>query len=263
MNINPTTIHNNNPFSNFQSNDESSNGLIDINILRNHIKSAEEFLNNIIEENIISVNNIDDHNKKYFIKEFSVVKNFLTSLELSKILSFPFLNFDQTIYLNLTANELTFIPKEFNNLIKLETLILNNNKINKIENLENLSHLKRLELRNNKVKEFKGLENKQNIEILSLSCNLLEKIEEENFFEFPKLKEIGLFGNFLGDEKNLEENSKQLDKVLDLLLRKAGNLSSIYIGGNHFLHLTQAEIRRKIKEYKFKILSKLDGQNLD
>lgn len=249
-----------------KSANESSENLIEINILRNNIKSAEDFLNNLKQEKIVNINNDENSeniSKIYSIKEFSVIKNFLNSPELSKILSFDFFNFEKTTYLNLTANDLTFIPKEFRSLVNLETLILNNNKIIKIENLEGLSNLRRIELRSNKIKEFEGLENKEKLEILSLSCNLLEKIEEKNFCEFPSLKEIGLFGNFLGNEQNMEENLKQLGIVLDLLSRKAGNVSSIYLGGNHFLHLDQAEIHRKIKEFHFKNLSKLDGQNLN
>lgn len=269
MNITLSPIKNNNIKTNKtvnenKSSDESANDLIDINILRNNIKSAEDFLNNLKAEKIIELNNTEEEqNKIYFIKEFSVIKNYLNSLELSKILLLPFFNFKKTIYLNLTANELTFIPKDISNLCCLESLILNNNKISKIENLENLINLRRLELRSNKIKEFQGLANKPNLETLSLSCNLLQKIDEENFFEFPSIKEIGLFGNFLGDEKNAEENSKQLDKVLDLLSRKAWNLFSLYLGGNHFLHLDLVEVKRKIKECKFKNLSKLDGQTLD
>ena len=238
-----------------------SNNFIDITIIRNHLKSADDFLKNLKEENLINLN--DNKNQKYFIKEFSVIKNFLNSLELSKILNFSFLTFENTTYFDMTATELTFIPKEINNLLNLETLILNYNKINKIENLVNLSKLKRLGLRSNRIREIEGLENKNNLQILTLSCNLLENIDDENFCDFPSLNEIGLFGNFLGDENNKEENYKQLDKVLDLLSRRASNLSSIYLGGNHFLHLDQAELRKRIKEYNFKSLNKLDGQYLN
>lgn len=68
-----------------------------------------------------------------------------------KFLFFPKFNFNQTIYLNFTANSLVTIPLELGLLINLETLILNNNKITKIENLENLVLLKRLELRSNQI----------------------------------------------------------------------------------------------------------------
>jgi len=260
---------NNNSKASDNFNNISSKFLIDIdvNIIRNNIKSAEDFLNKLISEKTIELDNLDkiydDLNKKYSIKEFSLIINYLNSTELRKILVFTFLNFENTTYLNLTANDLTFIPREISNLQSLETLILNNNKINIIENLENIRNLKRLELRCNKVKEFIGLGNKPYLKTLSVSCNLLEKIEEENFYDFPCLQEIGLFGNFLGDEKNPEENLSQLDKLLDMLSRKAANLSSIYLGGNHFLHLNQTEVMRKISEYKFKNLSKLDGQNLN
>lgn len=242
---------------------DSSNNILDINILKSKIQSAEDFLNNLKEENILFLNQKNLSDKNYSIKEFSVIKNYLNTSELSKILNFTFLSFVNTTYINLTANELNFIPSEFSNLLNLEILILNNNKISKIENLENLSKLKRLELRSNRIKEFSGLENKQQLEILTLSCNLIKQIEEEKFYDFPSLKEIGLFGNFLGDEKNMEENARELDKVLELLVKKASNITSIYLGGNHFLHMDLDYIKKRINDFCFKKLIKLDGQLLN
>lgn len=232
---------------------------IDINILKNNIKTAEDFLK-YFEENKIKLH--DDLNNEYInhIRDFTIIKNYLTTPEISKIFNFNYFQFENSKYINLTANEIITIPIEFNNLFNLEVLILNNNKIKHIENLENLRKLTRLELRSNKIKEFIGLDNKPNLEILSLSCNLLEKIEEDFFPEFGKLKEIGLFGNFLGNDKNMEENMKYFDKLMSVIFKKASNIESIYIGGNHFLHFEQLDLLKKIKNLNFKNLKKLDGQ---
>lgn len=121
--------------------------VININILRNKINTFEDFIKYIEESKLFD----NESDKTYFVRSFSVVKNYLTSSHVSKIFVFPKFNFNQTIYLNFTANSLVTIPLELGLLINLETLILNNNKITKIENLENLVLLKRLELRSNQI----------------------------------------------------------------------------------------------------------------
>jgi Leucine-rich repeat (LRR) protein len=55
--------------------------------------------------------------------------------------------------LNLTANSLNLIPENFKKWNNLKVLILNNNKITKIENLNNMNELERLELREIKLKK--------------------------------------------------------------------------------------------------------------
>jgi len=76
------------------------------------------------------------------------------------------------------------------------------------------------------------------------------------------LKEIGLFGNYLGIE-NEEENLKQLENLFQIFQKNARELTSIYIGGNHFLHLDYSIIIEKIKKFNFNKLNKLDGQFID
>ena len=75
--------------------------------------------------------------------------------------------------INLTANDLTSIPDIFKSLTALNILILNNNKIEKISNLDNLTKLEKLELRGNKITKIENLNNLQNLQKLTLSCNLI------------------------------------------------------------------------------------------
>ena len=167
---------------------------LDITIQRNNIKTSEDFFNYVEKNKIFSLDQADD----IYINELSIIKNYLTTIEFSKILNFTKLNFNNFKYLNFTANELTNIPSEFNSFINLEILILNNNKIKIIENLENIKTLKRLEMRANKILKFENLSNKPNLEYLSVSCNFLTKINIEECDDLFNLKELGLFGNYLG-----------------------------------------------------------------
>ena len=90
------------------------------------------------------------------------------------------------------------IPEEINELINLECLIFNNNKIKSIANLEKLRNLKQLELRSNKIEKIENLENNENLFTLTLSCNLISEINEKELSYLCKLEEFGLFGNYLG-----------------------------------------------------------------
>jgi len=61
------------------------------------------------------------------------------------------------------------IPKEIAFCSNLERLILNNNKIKKIDNLETLASLKSLELRSNRIEKWENLEKLTNLVIVCLS----------------------------------------------------------------------------------------------
>lgn len=135
-------------------------------------------------------------------------------------------------------------------------MILNNNKIEHIRNIEKLKNLKRLELRQNKLKIINGFQDLKNIELLTLSCNQIKVVEDQHIGEWIKLKELGLFGNFLGNAEDNCDNIIQFKYLLDVLKKKTPNLSNLYIGGNHFTNINKPNII--VKEF-LPYISKIDG----
>ena len=177
---------------------------------------------------------------------------------------------------NFTANNIELIPEIINSMTELKILILNNNKIQKISNLENLTKLEKLELRGNKITKVEGLNNLKNLTKITLSCNLITKIEENDFPQIDTLTELGLFGNYIGFEnkaldKNInDKNIELLKKFEEMIKNKFKNLKGIYIGGNFFtnLNMNNDDGRNDKKEENYKCIIKsiipnidIDGQN--
>ena len=106
----------------------------------------------------------------------------------------------QEVY--LTANSLTEIPKWLEILKNtLEVLILNRNSIQELSPiLTSFTKLRRLELQGNRISEVvrEYIEPLQDLEYVSLSWNWISNIDD--FPKLPKLKFLGLFGNYLGQE---------------------------------------------------------------
>ena len=180
---------------------------------------------------------------------------------------------NKIIKINLTANNLEYIPDIFKSLQELKILILNNNKIQKIENLDFLSKLEKLELRGNKITKIENLNNLKCLKKLTLSCNLISNIDENDLPKNDELIEFGLFGNYLGienkqfDTKINEENIQKLKKFSEIIKEKFKNLNGLYIGGNFFTNLIcSLSNENKDDNYK-KIIGSIlpdiivDGQN--
>lgn len=79
----------------------------------------------------------------------------------------------ELIYLHLNNNKINKITN-VNCLKKLEYLFLSNNRVKKIENLESLSILRDLDLSNNKIKKVENLENLTSLLFLDLDGNLIK-----------------------------------------------------------------------------------------
>ena len=233
----------------------------------------EDFINYITNNN--KELDVNKNNEKIIYESFICIKNYITSNELNNILNLGIFKFslNKIIKINITANNLESIPDIFKSLINLKTLILNNNKITKIENLDFLSKLEKLELRGNKITKIDNLNNLKCLKKLTLSCNLISKIEENDLPEIAELTEFGLFGNYLGvenkefDIKINEENIQQLKIIGNIIKKKFKNLKGLYIGGNYFTNLIcNITIENKEENYKKIIKSILpdiiiDGQN--
>lgn len=222
----------------------------DIFIAKGNINTYEEM-----------VEAVKQQKSKKFIKSLVIIKNYVTF----DVIDNFYFNFKEDLQnltkINLTANKLNKIPNCFNDLKNIEIIVLNNNKIEVIENLDNLTKLKRLELRGNKIKKIQGLEHNKDLELLTLSSNLITKINKDDFPEDPfnNMKELGLFGNYLGDENNEEENLNQLKELASLLAEKFPNITALYIGGNHFCIIN--EVNTLLKKL-IPTVTNIDGKNI-
>ncbi|CAI2378034.1 unnamed protein product [Moneuplotes crassus] len=104
----------------------------------------------------------------------------------------------------LSVNDIEEIPPCLT-MVKntLEKLILSRNAIKwaeSSETLKSLVNLRHLELQGNLIKriQYEDINALEKLEYLSLSCNKLETVE--GMPEWPNLKFLGLFGNYLGEE---------------------------------------------------------------
>ena len=216
---------------------------MEIKINKQYIHTKEDFIKYIKEQNKDINPNIFDE-KKIF-ENIILVKNYITTKDLNDILQLEMFKFslNKIIKINLTANNLESIPEIFRSLSELKIVILNNNKIQKISNFENLSKLEKLELRGNKITKIENLNHLQKLNVLTLSCNLINNIEENDFPKIDELKELGLFGNYLGIEnkkfdKTINENNIELLKKFSIIIKsKFKSLKGLYIGGNFFTNL--------------------------
>ena len=245
---------------------------MELKINKKYIHSVEDFKKVILEENKdIDLNKEDD---KIIYENIILIKNYLLSKDINDILNLGLFKYSlpKIIKINLTANNIESIPDIFNSLKELKILILNNNKIEKITNLENLTKLEILELRGNKINKVEGLNNLTNLTKLTLSCNLITNIEEKDFPKIDSLLEFGVFGNYLGienrefDEKINDENIKKLTNFIQILNIKFNKLKSLYIGGNFFTNLNKPKDNNINGNYKDIIKSIIpniiiDGQN--
>lgn len=244
---------------------------MEIKVNKQYIHSKDDFIKYFTDYN----KNLDvkKSDEKKIYENLIFTKNYLTSKDVNDILQLEMFKFslNKISKINLTANNLESIPDIFKSLPELKILILNNNKIQKISNLENLTKLEKLELRGNKITKIENLNDLQNLKKLTLSCNLISDIEENDLPKIDNLIEFGLFGNYLGVEnkkfdKNINDKNIQiLKKFSEMIKLKFINLKGLYIGGNFFTNLI-INLSNNDGDYKNIISSILpniiiDGQN--
>ena len=229
---------------------------MEIKINKKYIHSLEDFIKIISEENKDIDVHKSDETKIY--ENIILIKNYLTANELNNILKLEMFNpsINKLQKVNFTANNIELIPEIINSMTELKILILNNNKIQKISNLENLIKLEKLELRGNKITKIEGLNNLKNLTKITLSCNLITSIEENDFQQIDTLIELGLFGNYLGIENKIldkdinDKNIELLKKFIILIKNKFKNLKALYIGGNFFTNLNIFNGDKENENYK-------------
>jgi Leucine-rich repeat (LRR) protein len=229
---------------------------MELKINKKYIHSLEDFIKTISEENKDIDVHKSDETKIY--ESIILIKNYLATNDLNNIIKLEMFNpsINKLQKVNFTANNIELIPEIINSMKELKILILNNNKIQKISNIENLIKLEKLELRGNKITKIEGLNNLKNLTKITLSCNLITNIEENDFPKIDTLIELGLFGNYLGIEnktldKNINDKNIELLKNFGVLIKnKFKNLKGLYIGGNFFTNLNIINDDKENEDYK-------------
>ena len=229
---------------------------MELKINKKYIHSLEDFIKTISEENKDIDVHKSDETKIY--ESIILIKNYLATNDLNNIIKLEMFNpsINKLQKVNFTANNIELIPEIINSMKELKILILNNNKIQKISNIENLIKLEKLELRGNKITKIQGLNNLKNLTKITLSCNLITNIEENDFPKIDTLIELGLFGNYLGIEnktldKNINDKNIELLKNFGVLIKnKFKNLKGLYIGGNFFTNLNIINDDKENEDYK-------------
>ena len=248
---------------------------MELRINKKYIHSIEDFVKVVSEEYKDLDVHKPDENKVH--ESFIIIKNYLTSNDLNNIFKLEMFKFsiNKIHKLNLTANNIESIPEIFNSMKELKIIILNNNKIQKISNLDNLTKLEKLELRGNKLAKIEGINNLKNLIKLTLSCNLITNIEENDLPQSDSLIELGLFGNYIGIEnkkfeKNInDKNIEILKKFVEMIKTKFKNIKGLYIGGNFFTNLNISNNDNNEENSNYKEIIKniipgiiIDGQNV-
>lgn len=226
-----------------------------LKIVKGYINNKEDFFN-YTDKNFPGLFKEEDNKK---IDEIIIIKNYLTTIELNSIIDNIKNLISNLVKLNLTANNLDLIPENFQILQNMKILILNNNKIRKIEHLNKMNELERLELRGNKIEKIEGLHFSNKIHTLTLSSNLIKSIKNEDLPKNDYLEELGLFGNYIGDNENVTNNEQILNNLCKILSQNFINLKSLYIGGNYISKINTFKL---IIKNEIKSLKLLDGHNI-
>lgn len=124
-------------------------------------------------------------------------------------------------------------------LDNLESLRLDNNLIDKIENLDHLKNLKSLDLSFNCIKHIEGLNNLSNLSDLILYNNQIELVSFNSIKSLKKLKILSISNNKLTDLAELLRALKPI-KSLEVLTVKGNPFNSDNESRNYLLaNLTQ------------------------
>jgi len=144
------------------------------------------------------------------------------------------------------------IPRLIEILTNLEYLYLQNNKIQKIENLDSLPNLEYIYLNNNQIQKIENLETFPNLEILYLQNNKIQKIE--NLETLPNLKTLDLHNNQIQKIENLETfpnleilylHNNKISRIENL--ETLTNLEILYLHNNKISRIENLETLTNLK----------------
>jgi Leucine-rich repeat (LRR) protein len=127
---------------------------------------------------------------------------------------------------------------------RVEVLILNHQRIHKIDNLHKLTNLRRLSLIDNRIMSIEGLENCTLLEELCLEKNKIYQIQNLHHLHFLKKLDLGknkitkLLG--LNNLENITQLSLEDNEITSIKgLEYLKNLMELYIGNNLLQNLNE------------------------
>lgn len=172
------------------------------------------FLENLDKENSKKLKKIDEENpeneKNEDFDEEEKKKNQEKELQERKVLNMDIILKAIYFYEKTNPNFKENLSKDEEKelLINLETLLLNDKKISKINSLDIFDKLQELYLQRNFIMKIEGLNYLRNLEVLSLNNNFIKKIE--NLSHLKTLRILDLSDNLI-DNFQIEEIPKNLN----------------------------------------------------
>ena len=116
------------------------------------------------------------------------------------------------IEIDLSSNNLEFVPIILTELPQLQIVRIHGTKISNMDNLEKLSNLVELHLYGNRIKKIENLENLSQLRVLNLAYNQINKIE--GLENLRKLQELFLDRNYIKKIEGID----RLEKLIILFL---------------------------------------------
>ena len=150
--------------------------------------------------------------------------------------------------LSLKGQNITDISKikGLENQLNLISLNLNDNRIEKIHNLNKLANLEKLHLNNNQLTEISGLESLINLKVLSLGSNKIKEIK--NISHLVNLEDLFIEGNRIKKIEGLNafQNLRRLNLSYNRIRKIEGlshlkNLYSLFLGSNRIKSIENLE----------------------
>ncbi|MFT5165795.1 MAG: internalin A [Saprospiraceae bacterium] len=207
-----------------------------------------------LEEVDLSNNQIVDFIPLGELKQLSILK-----LNQNRIIDIPFFKtIEKLKILELGSNQIEkFNLSIFLSLPVLQSLNLEQNKINFIDFPSNLSSLKELNLNDNELSDLDFLKNINQMEVLFLSRNKIQDIKP--LASFSSLKSLELGSNevskigILSKLVNLEILGLSHNQIEDITpLKTLKNISSLFIGDNKITHIEPLIHLQKLEEIYLK-----------
>jgi Leucine-rich repeat (LRR) protein len=159
----------------------------------------------------------------------------------------------------ISYSEIIQVPKNLftADLQKLQLLILDNNKIEKIdvEAFSTLTELNLISLKGNEIEEIphKIFEKNLKLKMIDLSDNLIHSLHPELFDGLTNLKEVNLMNNLRFSKKTGQENisklKEELKPLFDSYIKKYGK-KAVSNWQENFESL-QIELQKRDQEYEF------------
>jgi len=196
------------------------------------------------------------------------LKSLLNTFEYVEYEGKILLPFGSEQIINLSGQNIVNLSqvKGLGNLINLNKLYLNFNKITEIEGLDNLINLKTLHLQGNKIRTIKGLDQLKNLKSLYLNNNEIIKIQ--GIANLSSLKSLMIYDNKIAEIQKLEHLSNL--EILNLRnnrfseikgLKSLGNLKRLDLSNNRITEIKDLDnlVNLEFLDLSYNQISEIKG----